>query len=311
MIPYKYKTNFYSLQNIVAIAGIVILYFFISFFLIGFKIDQVVLSSIFCIAYFSSVTSRKFIIGFSIFIVYWIIFDYMKVLPNYNYSAVHIKELHEIELKYFGLNQNGILITPNEYWLLHKNSFLDILTGIFYLCWIPVPLAFACYLFFKDKKFFLQFAFNFVFVNMIGFIIYYMYPAAPPWYFQKFGEVFIAHTRSNSAGLQNFDNYFNAGIFNSIYAKGSNVFAAMPSLHSSYPVIVLFYGIRKRLGWLNIIFGIIMVGIWFAAVYNSHHYLLDVLAGITCAIFSILFFQMILLKTTWFKRFMDYYLSKI
>jgi hypothetical protein len=34
---------------------------------------------------------------------------------------------------------------------------------------------------------------------------------------------------------------------------------------------------------------------------------LDVLAGITCAIVGIVIFQKILLKTRWFKRFLDAY----
>lgn len=311
MTTYKYKTNFYSLQQVGVIAGIVMSYFFISFLIIGFRTDQLVLSCIFCFAYFGSVVTRKFIIAFSIFIVYWILFDYMKAFPNYNYAPVHISPLHDVELSWFGLHQNGKLLTPNEYWLIHKNTFLTVLTGIFYLCWIPVPLALASFLFFKDKPLFLQFAFSFVLVNMVGFIIYYLYPAAPPWYFQNYGNTFIAHTPGSSAGLQQFDAFFNAEIFKGIYAKGSNVFAAMPSLHSSYPVIVLYYGIKKRMGWINIIFAIVMVGIWFAAVYNSHHYVVDVLAGISCALLSIFIFQQLLMKASWFKKFMEFYLSKI
>jgi hypothetical protein len=64
----------------------------------------------------------------------------------------------------------------------------------------------------------------------------------------------------------------------------------MPSLHSSYPVIVLFYGLKSKLGAVNIFFFIVMIGIWFAAVYTSHHYVLDVLAGITCAVIGIFSF---------------------
>lgn len=311
MTTFRYKTNFYSIKNIGIIAGIVLMYFLLSFLLIGFKTDQLVLAFIFCLAYFGSPDSRKFIIAFSIFIVYWIIFDYMKAFPNYKYTAVHLSQLHNIELSFFGFHQNGKLITPNEYWLAHKNTFLNVLTGIFYLCWIPVPLAFASFLFVKDKTLFLHFAISFVLVNMIGFIIYYVYPAAPPWYFQKFGDNFIAQTASDPAGLQQFDAYFNAGIFKAIYAKGSNVFAAMPSLHSSYPVIVLYYGIKKRMGWVNLIFVIVMLGIWFAAVYNSHHYVLDVLAGIVCALLSIFIFQKLLLKTKWFNFFLANYRLKI
>ena len=97
----------------------------------------------------------------------------------------------------------------------------------------------------------------------------------------------------------------------SIYVKSSNVFAAMPSLHASYPVIVLFYGIKKKMGWVNILFTIVMAGIWFAAIYTGHHYVLDVVAGIACAVTGIFIFQKLILPAHPVKRFLQYYLSKI
>ena len=307
----KARADFYSIKNFIKIFCIVGFYLIFSFFLIGFKADQLLLSAIFISAYFSSVTGRKFIIGFSIFIIYWILFDYMKAFPNYAYNQVHILELYNTEKLLFGFRQNNIIISANEFWLSRTTTYLDIMSGIFYLCWIPVPLAFATWLFFNDKAIFLQFSISFVLVNMLGFIIYYIYPAAPPWYLEKFGDVFIADTKGNTAGLQRFDDYFNVGIFNSLYAKSSNVFAAMPSLHSSYPVIVLYYGIKKRVGWVNLLFVIVMLGIWFAAVYTSHHYLIDVLGGIICAIITLYISQKWILKAAIVKRFLQFYLSKI
>ena len=85
----------------------------------------------------------------------------------------------------------------------------------------------------------------------------------------------------------------------------------MPSLHSSYPLIVVYFGLRKKLGWANIIFAIVTVGIWFAAVYTSHHYVLDVLAGITCAIAGIFIFQKIVLRSNRFNKFLNYYKAVI
>ncbi|HEX8462754.1 MAG TPA: phosphatase PAP2 family protein, partial [Segetibacter sp.] len=109
-------------------------------------------------------------------------------------------------------------------------------------------------------------------------------------------------TPGNTAGLHRFDDYFHAGIFNALYAKSSNVFAAMPSLHSAYPLITLYYGLKNRLGLINILFAIIMAGIWFAAVYSSHHYLLDVLAGVTCAIAGITIFQKLVVPNKTFQK---------
>jgi inositol phosphorylceramide synthase catalytic subunit len=268
-----------------------LLYLAISYVLVGFKTDQLVLIGIFCTLYFLSTNTRKFIIGFSIFIIYWIIYDYMKAFPNYDYNVVHIADLYHFEQNVFGITQGKLLLTPNEYWLLHTNTFLDVLTGFFYLMWIPVPLAFAAFLFFKNKKYFLYFSLTFVLVNLLGFVVYYLYPAAPPWYVQQHGFDFIAGTPGNTAGLARFDHFFNGSLFQSIYSKGSNVFAAMPSLHSSYPLIVLYYGLKGKLGKINLFFATVMVGIWFAAVYTSHHYITDVLAGISTAIIGIFLFN--------------------
>lgn len=271
--------------------GISALYLIISYFLVGFKTDQLVLIGIFNTLYYLSPTTRKFIIGFSIFIVYWIIYDYMKAFPNYNYNPVHIADLYQFEKRVFGIEQGKILLTPNEYWLLHTHPFLDVLTGFFYLMWIPVPLAFAAYLFFTNKKHFLYFLLTFVWANLLGFVVYYVYPAAPPWYIQQHGFEFIAGTPGNTAGLSRFDHFFNIELFKSIYAKGSNVFAAMPSLHSAYPLIVVYYALKGKFKKANIFFVIVMIGIWFAAVYTSHHYLTDVLAGITTALVGIFSFN--------------------
>ncbi|GAB1464290.1 phosphatase PAP2 family protein [Pedobacter sp.] len=284
------KTNYK--KDLPLTLGISALYLVLSYFLVGFKTDQLIVIGIFNALYYASVTTKKFIIGFSIFIVYWIIYDYMKAFPNYNYNNVHIADLYNFEKSVFGIEQNGKLLTPNEFWLLHTNAFLDVLTGFFYLMWVPVPLAFAAFLFFtKERRNFLNFLLTFVWVNLLGFVVYYLYPAAPPWYVQQHGFEFIAGTPGNTAGLVRFDNFFGIELFKSIYSKGSNVFAAMPSLHSAYPLIVVYYGTKGKFRKANPFFITVMVGIWFAAVYTSHHYLADVLAGIITSIIGIFTFN--------------------
>lgn len=281
-----------------------VLYLVLSFFLIGFKSEQLFLVILFNLMFYIWDVSRRIILGFSIFIVYWILFDYMKAFPNYLFNDVDIAGIYHLERKLFGLNYHGNLLSPNEFFYVERRTSLDVLSGIFYLTWVPVPLLFALYLFFKDREQFLHFSLTFLFINILGFVVYYIHPAAPPWYVQQFGFEFNPVTLGNTAGLARFDSYFGVGIFNSIYAKSSNVFAAMPSLHSSYPVLVLFYGVRNKLGAINILFGSIMIGIWFAAVYSGHHYVLDVLAGILCATLGIVLFSW-LLKIKVVQRFIQ------
>jgi hypothetical protein len=300
-----------TVKQVITLSSLTIIYLVLSWWLVGFKSDQVVLVVVVNLLFYLSAITRKFVTGFAIFIVYWIIFDYMKAFPNYNYHPVHIADLYNFEKKMFGINVNGRVLTPNEYWQANSNAFLDIIGGIFYLCWIPVPLAFAAYLFFTRRRQFLLFSLTFVLVNFLGFIVYYLYPAAPPWYVQLHGFNFLPATLSNPAGLVRFDNYFHAGVFKSIYSKGSNVFAAMPSLHSSYPVIVLYYGLKNRLGYINILFAIVMFGIWGTAVYAGHHYIVDVIAGIICAICGIFIFNISTNKIGPFKRLIEKYNTAI
>jgi inositol phosphorylceramide synthase catalytic subunit len=296
-----------NVKTILTVSLLSLGYLLLSYFIVGFKLDQVVLVTIFNTLFYASSTTRKFILGFSVFIVYWIIFDYMKAVPNYNFNAVHIDDLYNFEKNLFGINSNGRVLTPNEYWAINGNTTLDIIGGLFYLCWIPVPLGFATYLFFKNRRQFLGFTITFFVVNLVGFVGYYTFPAAPPWYIHQHGFAFHAATPASTGGLAKFDQYFGIDLFKNIYSKGSNVFAAMPSLHSAYPIIVLYYGIRNRLGLVNIILATVMVGIWFTAVYTSHHYVLDVLAGIISAFIGIVLFNFLFTKVRVLKQFLNKY----
>ena len=103
-------------------------YLVFSYFLIGFKADQLVLIGIFNTLYFANWNTRNFILGFSIFIIYWIIFDYMKAFPNYKFSPVHIEDLYNWEKSWFGINWNNRIVTPNEYFAQNTSSILDLIT---------------------------------------------------------------------------------------------------------------------------------------------------------------------------------------
>lgn len=286
-------------------------YLILSITFIGFKTDQLVLVVVCNILYYATAATRKFILGFTVFIAYWVLYDSMKAYPNFTFNTVSIEDLYHLEKSYFGINIDGQRLTLNEYFAANGNTFVDILTGLFYLCWIPVPLAFALYLYFTKRDFFLYFLMSFFVVNFLGFIIYYLYPAAPPWYVEKYGFEFVPLTKSNTAGLIKFDQYFGISLFGSLYAKGSNVFAAMPSMHSAYPFIVLYYSIKRRLKWGSVLFAIVTVGIWFAAVYTRHHYVLDVVFGILVAILGIGLFNFLRTRVKVVRNFVNNYLAAI
>ena len=153
-----------------------------------------------------------------------------------------------------------------------------------------------------------RFTASFLLINIIGLIIYYIYPAAPPWYVEQHGFDFISGTPGSAARLLAFDDFFNIDIFKSMYEKNGNVFAAIPSLHSAFPVLLLYYGLVKRMYFISLLFLIVLLGIWFAAVYTNHHYIIDVLLGGLTAIVSILLLEKVLIKTRvkeWLEKYIE------
>ena len=300
----------FSRKNILLNSLLIVLYLAWNYFVVGLRSEHYFLLLLWLGTYYAHEKSRKFVIAFSVFIVYWIIYDSMRIIPNYEVSQVHIKEPYEIEKALFGIFVNNTLLTPNEYFIIYNNKLMDFLSGMFYINWVPIPLAFGVYLFIKDKLLFAKFSLVFFLVNLVGFSIYYIFPAAPPWYVTLYGFDLHLGVQGNSAGLARFDQIVGLPIFENIYNKNANVLAAMPSLHATYPLIVLFYGIQKKLGWVNILFVLFMFGIWFAAVYSNHHYIIDLAVGVFMTLIVITLFETLANKPK-FKRRIEQFVSYI
>lgn len=282
-------------------------YLIIMWLLTGLRIEHWAIILAMNVLFYAGQGSRKFILGFAIFAVFGMLYDVMRAFPNYLYNTVDIEPLYQLEKQLFGIVNAGQRQTPNEFFSVNHCTAADFLSGFFYINWMPLPLAFALYLFVTDRRTFLHFSLTFLFVNLIGFMIYYIHPAAPPWYVSKYGFGMILNTPGDPANLARFDALIHINVFHSIYSKNANVFAAMPSLHCAYPFIVLYFGIKARCRWVNIVFAIFTLGIWFAAIYSGHHYTLDVLAGIACAIFGIVIYRHLLMRWPAYNRFTEKY----
>ena len=300
-------------KEIFSAVSIIVIYLLATARFIGFRLEHALVTLTFLSFFFASERSRKLIVGLIPFFIFAISYDWMRVFPNYHVNPIDVEDLFNLEKKLFGITEHGIEKIPSEYFLHHNHPIGDFFTGLFYLAWVPVPVAFGVFLHVKNhKRIFLQFSMVFLLVNLIGFIIYYLHPAAPPWYVMLHGFERVLDVSGNRAGLSRFDDLIGFPLFNSIYGRNSNVFAAVPSLHSSYLVVVLFYAIKdKRKPIVLAIIALFMCGIWFTAVYTAHHYIIDVLLGILCALAGIFLFECVLIKLRFFKLFFNRYLNYI
>lgn len=271
----------------------------ITILFIGFRPEHVFLALLIAGLFFASRATRKLVVALVPFILFGISYDWMNLCPNYMVNPVDTSGLYNAEKSLFGITvAEDTVLTPNEYFAIHTNTVADILSGIFYLCWVPVPIIFGLWLYFKGMdKAYLHFSIVFLLVNLIGFTIYYIHPAAPPWYVALHGFEAVPGTPGNVAGMAHFDEITGLGIFDALYARNSNVFAALPSLHSAYTLIAFIYAMRTPSGtaW-RVALGVITLGIWSAAVYTSHHYIIDVLSGIACALAGFVLFEYVLMR---------------
>ncbi len=58
--------------------------------------------------------------------------------------------------------------------------------------------------------------------------------------------------------------------------------AAMPSLHASFPWLVMLFAVRYY-GWKGLWFLVYNVALWYAVMYTANHWFVDVLAGMAWA----------------------------
>ena len=280
---------------------------------IGLRTEHFLMTGLFLVLFFAGKTTRKLAVALLPFVVFAVSYDWMRVYPNYQVNPIDVQGLYEAEKSLFGISVNGDTLIPCEYFAIHHWPIADFFAGVFYLCWVPVPIAFGLWLYLKgDRQMYLRFAMVFLLVNLIGFAGYYIHPAAPPWYAMNYGFEAMLDTPGNVAGLGRFDELLGCTIFDSIYGRNANVFAAVPSLHAAYMVVALVYAIIGKCRWYVIaLFSVIMAGIWGTAIYSCHHYIIDVLLGISCALLGWLFFEYGLMKIRGFRNFFDRYYQYI
>ncbi len=171
-------------------------------------------------------------------------------------------------------------------WLdAHPTVLLDLACGFAYATYLWAFFAVSAYFYLRSEpRRFSALAWSFFAANVLGIIIYLFLPVAPPWYVIAHGLGPADPTAAGSAaGCARFDALLGIHYFSSFYSRNPNVFGAMPSLHVTYPVLVIWYVWDRGWRWRvpTLAFAALVS---FAAVYLAHHYIVDVIAGALIAV---------------------------
>ena len=229
------------------------------------------------------------------FLLWALVYDSMRWYADYIRSPViHLREPYSFDLRFFGIHTPQGDLTPSEYLQIHTSKALDLVCGLAYtpFFFIGESVVLALYLFGKGQaRLAERFAWVFVWSNFLGFSLYYIYPAAPPWYVAAHGFVADLSVHASPAGALRFDRLVGLPIMQGFYGKSADVFGAIPSLHVVYPMLALIYGFR--LPRFRVVAIVYFVLVCFSAVYLDHHYLVDLVVGYVDALLVMAVFRML------------------
>jgi inositol phosphorylceramide synthase catalytic subunit len=216
------------------------------------------------------------------------LYDTMRFVKNAGLSPerVHACDLQILDADLFGIyNSAGAKVSLHEFFQMHASPFWDAAFAIPYGTFILVTVAFAVWLGFREYSAMRRFTLAFLWVNLLGFITYHVFPAAPPWYVHTYGcGINLNAAASEGPNLMRVDAMMGLRYFHGFYGHSNDVFGAMPSLHVTYPLLIVLSG-WSLLGALGrLLSSLFFLSMCVAAVYLDHHWVVDVLVGALCAI---------------------------
>ncbi|MET8627719.1 phosphatase PAP2 family protein [Kitasatospora sp. NPDC004669] len=114
-------------------------------------------------------------------------------------------------------------------------------------------------------------------LTFAGFATYLLFPADPPWLVAQQGNLPPLHRvvweTISTTGLPQADSLLENG------SQFANDVAAMPSLHSAYPAMLLFLFWPTARPWLRALLVAYPLAMAFTLVYGAEHFIVDVFAG--------------------------------
>lgn len=197
-----------------------------------------------------------------------------RFIPSELRPHIWVRVLPALENVLYGANLSNILSA-------HTFSALDLLAwlpyGILHFA-LPAVCTAALFLFAAPGSA-PVFAWAFGWMNISGVTIQLLFPCTPPWYENERGLAPAAYGMPGSpAGLARIDAIFGFDMYTTAFSTAPVPFGAFPSMHSGNAVLealVIAYCFPKL---RSLCIGYV-IWIWWATMYLSHHYAVDLVGG--------------------------------
>ncbi|CAG8951730.1 hypothetical protein HYFRA_00005530 [Hymenoscyphus fraxineus] len=208
-------------------------------------------------------------------ILSWVfLFFNARFIPAEYRPHIWVKVLPALENILYGANLSNILSA-------HQNAVLDV------LAWLPYgilhfggPFIWAILMFlFAPPGTINVYGRTFGYLNIVGVIIQLIFPCSAPWYENMYGLAPANYSMEGSpAGLARIDKLFGVDMYTTNFTASPLVFGAFPSLHSGNAVLEALFMSHCFPKLRPLVIGYAM-WMWWATMYLSHHYAVDLVAG--------------------------------
>ncbi|KAI8143635.1 hypothetical protein BJV82DRAFT_644538 [Fennellomyces sp. T-0311] len=194
--------------------------------------------------------------------------------PEYRPQHIFVNILPTLERVLYGSNLSEMISS-------HQHPALDILAWLPYgVIHFSLPFIFAAVLFiFGPPGSLDMFGKAFGWMNIFGVGTQFLFPNASPWYEMSYGSAPADYSiHGEAGGLARIDKILGLELYGSSFGHSPLVFGAFPSLHSADATFIMLflYYLKPKLWPLCIAH---VMWMWWATMYLTHHYLIDLVGG--------------------------------
>ncbi|KAI0315489.1 hypothetical protein OF83DRAFT_1173781 [Amylostereum chailletii] len=211
----------------------------------------------------------------------WLMLYYSsQFIPDNRRPSVSVSILPTLESVLYGANISDLL-TRFTHPILDVPAWLSY--GVIHFVFPFVVAAFTWL--FRPKQALHLWARAFGYLNLVGVVIQILFPCAAPWYEVIFGLTPADYSMKGSpGGLLRIDHLFHSSGYTITFSNSPVIFGAFPSLHSACATmealfISHFFPAATRYVWTY------ASVLYWATMYLTHHYLIDVVGGACLATF--------------------------
>ncbi|KAL1973142.1 hypothetical protein VTN31DRAFT_6684 [Thermomyces dupontii] len=218
--------------------------------------------------------TRQFFLPF-LPIAAWLIFFYAcQFIPPDWRPGIWVRLLPALENILYGANISNILSA-------HKSIVLDVLAWLPYgICHYGAPFVCSLIMFiFGPPGTVPVFAKTFGYISLTAVAIQLVLPCSPPWYENTYGLAPADYSiPGDPAGLARIDELFGIDLYTSGFHASPVVFGAFPSLHAADSTLAALF-MSHVFPSLKPLFVTYTLWMWWATMYLSHHYAVDLVGG--------------------------------